>query len=51
MKRESLTQSAMAERIDCTQQYVSKLLKGTENLSLETLTKLELVMGEKLIVV
>lgn len=51
MKRESLTQSAMAERIDCTQQYVSKLLKGTENLSLETLTKLKLVMGEKLIVV
>lgn len=51
MKRESLTQSAMAERIDCTQQYVSKILKGKENLSLETLTKLELVMGEKLIVV
>lgn len=51
MKREGLTQSAMAERIDCTQQYVSKILKGKENLSLETLTKLELVMGEKLIVV
>lgn len=50
MKRESLTQSAMAERLDCTQQYVSKLLKCTENLSLETLTKLELAMGEKLIV-
>lgn len=50
MKHENLTQSAMAERLGCTQQYVSKLLKGTENLSLETLTKLELTMGEKLIV-
>lgn len=51
MKRESLTQSAMAERMDCTQQYVSKILKGTENLSLETLTKLEQAMGERLIAV
>ncbi len=49
MKREHLTQSAMAERMDCTQQYVSKILKGTENLSLETLTKLEYAMGEQLI--
>lgn len=49
MKRENLTQSAMAERMDCTQQYVSKILKGTENLSLETLTKLELAMGEQLL--
>lgn len=49
MKREHLTQSAMAERMDCTQQYVSKILKGTENLSLETLAKLEYAMGEQLI--
>ena len=49
MKREHLTQSAMAERLDCTQQYVSKILKGTENLSLETLAKLEYAMGEQLI--
>lgn len=49
MKRENLTQSAMADRMDCTQQYVSKILRGTENLSLETLTKLEAVTGERLI--
>ena len=49
MKQEGLTQKALAERMDCTQQYVSKILKGTENLSLETLTKLEQVMGERLI--
>lgn len=50
MKREHLTQSAMAERLDCTQQYVSKILKGTENLSLETLAKLEHATGERLVV-
>ncbi len=49
MKREHLTQSAMAERLDCTQQYVSKMLKGTENLSLETLAKLEHATGERLV--
>ena len=50
MRREHLTQSAMAERLDCSQQYVSKILKGTENLSLETLVKLESAIGEQLIV-
>ena len=50
MKREHLTQSAMAERLGCSQQYVSKILKGTENLSLETLLKLESAIGEQLIV-
>ncbi len=49
MKQEQLTQSAMAERLGCTQQFVSKILKGTENLSLETLTKLEQAMGIQLI--
>ena len=41
MKQEGLTQKALAERMDCTQQYVSKILKGKENMSLDTLTKLE----------
>ena len=39
MRQEHLTQRYMAERLGCTQQYVSKILKGTENLSLETITK------------
>lgn len=50
MKREQLTQSAMAEKLGCTQQYVSKILKGTENMSLETLTKLEQVMDTPLLI-
>ena len=41
MKELHLTQKALAERMNCTQQYVSKILKGKENLSLDTMTKLE----------
>ena len=41
MKQEHMTQKVLAERMNCTQQYVSKILKGTENMSLDTLTKLE----------
>ena len=36
-----LTQKALAERMNYTQQYVSKILKGKENLSLDTMTRLE----------
>ena len=50
MKREKITQSIMAERLNYTQQYVSKILHGSENMSLETLTKLEMVTGVQLIV-
>lgn len=31
----------LAERMDCTQQYISKVLKGQKNMSLETLCKIE----------
>ena len=36
-----LTQKMLAERMGCSQQYVSKVLRGRENLSLETLSKIE----------
>ena len=49
MKQEGLTQKALAERMNCTQQYVSKILKGQENMSLETLTKLEEALSIRLI--
>lgn len=45
MKEEHLTQKMLAERMNCSQQYISKILKGTENLSLETMTKLENALG------
>ena len=41
MKELHLTQKALAERINCTQQYVLKILKGKDNLSLDTMTRLE----------
>ena len=31
----------LAERMGCTQQYVSNLLKGSSNMTLETIAKLE----------
>ena len=49
MEQEGLTQKALAERMDCTQQYVSKILKGKENMSLDTLSKLEDALSINLI--
>ena len=49
MKQENLTQKILAERMNCTQQYVSKILKGKENMSLDTLTRLEDALGISLI--
>ena len=45
----SLTQKALAERMGCTQQYVSKILRGKENLSIETLSKIEAALSLRLL--
>jgi transcriptional regulator with XRE-family HTH domain len=42
-------QKALAERMNCAQQYVSKILRGRENMSLDTLSKLEDALGINLI--
>lgn len=49
MKQMGLTQKALAERMNCSQQYVSKILKGRENMSLDTLSKLEAALNINLI--
>ena len=36
-----MSQKQLSELMGCSQQYVSKVLKGQENLSLETLSKIE----------
>lgn len=36
-----MTQKQLAQKLGCSAQYVSKLLKGSENLTLETISKLE----------
>lgn len=41
MKRQNISRSDVASRMGCSPQYVSRLLKGEENLSLETICKLE----------
>ena len=36
----SINQKQLADMMGCSQQYVSKVLKGQENLSLETMSKI-----------
>ena len=44
MKELGMTQKMLAEKMNCTQQYISKILKGRENLSLEAICKIENVL-------
>ena len=41
MDEQSITQVELARRMGCTQQYVSNLLKGGSNMTLETIARLE----------
>ena len=43
-----LTQKSVAEKMGCSQQYISRVLKGTENLSIETISKIESALGLKI---
>ena len=45
MDEQSVTQVMLAERMGCTQQYVSNLLKGSSNMTLETISKVEDALG------
>lgn len=45
MDEQKMTQSSLAEKLGCSQQYVSKLLKGQENMTLELLCKIESALG------
>lgn len=54
MSELGITQKQMAEKMDCTQQNISVLLKGKVNMTLETIARLENalqmhIMGEELI--
>lgn len=41
MEEMNMSQKRLSELMGCSQQYVSKVLKGQENLSLETISKIE----------
>lgn len=49
MRMKNMTQCELASKVGCTQQYVSLLLRGKENLTLETISKLERALGISLI--
>lgn len=45
MDEQSVTQAQLAERMGCSQQYVSNLLKGSTNMTLETIARLEIALN------
>lgn len=49
MEELNISQRQLAERMGCSQQYISKVLKGQENLSLETLSKIEYCLDLQII--
>ncbi|OQP48973.1 hypothetical protein A4H97_29245 [Niastella yeongjuensis] len=49
LKAQKLTQKDLAERMDVSPQQISKIVKGQENLTLETIAKLELILGIQII--
>jgi len=49
IRANDLSQKELAERLDWSPQYLSKVLKGKENLTLETICKIQNVTGLSLI--
>jgi antitoxin component HigA of HigAB toxin-antitoxin module len=49
MEELGMTQKHLAELMGCSQQYVSRILKGKENLSLETLSKIECALDIRIL--
>ena len=45
MDEQSITQSVLAQRMGCSQQYVSNILRVNSNMTLETIAKLEDALG------
>ena len=41
MEKLNINKEQLSKLLDCTQEYVSKILKGQENLTLETMAKIE----------
>lgn len=49
LKANNMTKQELAEKMGVSAQYISKIVKGNENLTLETISKLENALGVKLI--
>ena len=46
---QDLSQKALAERMNISPQQISKIIKGQENLTLETISNLEIALGIQII--
>lgn len=51
LRNSGMTQKELADKMGVSAVYVGKLLKGGENLTLETICKIQEVIGEKLVAV
>ena len=49
LRNRNMTQKDLAETLGLTPQYVNKIVKGSENLTIETITKIEKALGVQLI--
>lgn len=49
LRKKGVSQKELAEKMGVSPQYVNKIVKGSENLSLETITKLETALEIQLI--
>lgn len=49
LKDQQLSQKELAEKMQVSAQYISKIVKGSENLSLDTISKLETALNIRLI--
>ena len=49
LRKTGMTQREFAELMGCSPQYIGKVLKGSENLTLQTICKMEKVLQIKLI--
>jgi len=49
LREQNLTQKDLAEKMKVSPQQISKIVKGQENLTLETIANLEIALGIKII--
>jgi transcriptional regulator with XRE-family HTH domain len=49
LREKNISQNTLAEKLNVSPQYVNKILKGNENLTLETITKIEEILNIQLI--
>ena len=49
MSEFGMTQRKLGKKMDCTQQYISDILKGQRNMTLETICKIENALGIEII--